>query len=70
MVRRIFVALAALLGVGLILGGKLAWTQGFDGCFISTFEPGTEMPIYDCTYQKKGPPAPVFVGTWYSAIAK
>ena len=67
---RIFVALVALLGLGLILGGKLAWTQSMDGCFISTFEPETELPIYDCSNQKKGPQAPVFVGTWYSAIAK
>jgi hypothetical protein len=44
--------------------------QTMDGCYILGFEPGTGIPEYDCQYQKHGPLAPVFVGTWYSAIAK
>jgi hypothetical protein len=70
MVGRMIVALAALLGLGFILGGGVAWTQSMDGCYILTFEPGTGMPEYDCSHQAKGPHAPVFAGTWYSAIAK
>jgi len=52
------------------LSAAAAHAQTMDGCYILTFEPGTQLPVYDCTYQKRGPQAPVFVGTWYSAIAK
>ncbi len=70
MVRRMTVVLAALLGLGFTLGAGVVWTQSMDGCYILTFEPGTGMPEYDCSHQVKGPQAPVFAGTWYSAIAK
>lgn len=56
--------------VGFSWGGGAAWAQSMDGCFITGFEPGSQIPEYDCEYQKSGPPAPAFAGTWYSAIAK
>ncbi len=70
MASRLLIAFGALLGLAILLGGGAAWTQSMDGCFILTFEPETMLPEYDCSNQKRGPQAPVFVGTWYSAIAK
>ena len=70
MVGRMIVALAGLLGLGFVGGGGVAWAQTMDGCFITGFDPGTQIPEYDCSYQKSAPHAPVFAGTWYSAIAK
>jgi hypothetical protein len=69
MVGRMIVALAGFLGLGFVGCGS-AWAQTMDGCFITGFDPGTQIPEYDCEYQKSAPHAPVFAGTWYSAIAK
>jgi hypothetical protein len=52
------------------LSAGAASAQTMDGCYILGFEPGTGIPEYDCQYQKHGPAAPVFTGTWYAAIAK
>jgi hypothetical protein len=41
-----------------------------DGCYIISFDPGTQIPEYDCQYQKSAPHPPVFAGTWFAAIAK
>jgi hypothetical protein len=35
------------------LSSAAAHAQTMDGCFILTFEPGTQLPVYDCTYQKR-----------------
>jgi hypothetical protein len=70
MVGQVIVTLAGLLGLGFVGCGGAARAQTMDGCFITGFDPGTQIPDYDCEYQKSAPHAPVFAGTWYSAIAK
>lgn len=66
---RVIIALAGFLSVALC-GVGVAGAQNMEGCFITGFEPVTFIPEYNCDYQKGGAPAPVFAGTWYSAIAK
>lgn len=70
MMRQVILTLAVVLSVAVLGGGGIARAQTMDGCYILGFEPGTQIPEYDCQYQKNAPHAPVFTGTWYSAIAK
>jgi len=68
--KRLLIALSCLAGLGFFAGGDPASAQTMDGCYITGFDPGTQIPEYDCSYQKNAPHAPVFAGTWYSSIAK